>query len=568
MNKRKKQAMIGTAIALVIIVIVAAAVIIKKFTPSDQVMELTEYYKLDADEVLVIMQEEIYEKKGLLEDGVIYLEYETVNEMLNKRFYWDANENILSYTTPTEVIKTEVGSSVYYDNNKKNETDYTIVKTKGEIVYIAIDYVKRYSDMRYEYYETPNRIVIQYDWGDYLVTTVKKPTQLRYEPSIKSDILVELEQNQALTYVDPNEVSEGGFSKVMTEDGIVGYVKNKYVNGSNYDAVESDYEAPEYTHIEKDGAVNLVWHQVTNLDANDNLLNLLEETQGITAVSPTWFKVADNEGNITSLADETYVERAHSYGVEVWALIDDFSSDVDMLELLSYTSRRGKLINEMIAEAIKYNLDGLNIDFENITAEAGIHYIEFIRELSVKCRNNDIVLSIDNYVPTSYTAYYDREEQGVVADYVIIMAYDEHHGGSEVSGSVSSIGFVGNAIENILEMVPEERVIIGIPFYTRQWKETTDDNGNVSVTSEAYSMSRAEALLQDNGIEPEWNDETGQYYGEYEKDGATYKIWLEEEDSIEAKMKLISQAGTAGIACWKLGLEKESVWNVIIKYVN
>ncbi len=568
MDKRTKLAIIGTSVALVLIAILVGAAIVKKFTPSDKVMELTEYYKLNSDEVMVIMQDKISDKKALLEDGNVYLDYDTVVEMLNKRFYWDTNEKILSYTTPTEVIKTKAGSAVYYINEDKKKTNYPIVTIKDNEVYIAADFVKQYSDMRYEYYKTPNRIVIQYKWEDYLFTTVKKATQLRYEPSIKGDILVELKPDQILTYVDTDEVTKGGFSKVMTEDGIIGYVKNKHVAESDYDTVKSDYKAPEYTHIKKDGTINLVWHQVTNMDANDNLTYLLNKTQGVTTVSPTWFKIVDNEGSIDSLADKSYVEKAHSLGIEVWALADDFSAEVDMASLLSYTSRREKLIRELMEEADQYNLDGINIDFENISQEAGADYIEFIRELSVMCRNNSIVLSIDNYVPTSYTAYYDREEQGTVADYLIVMAYDEHHGNSEESGSVASIGFVEDAINSILEMVPKERVIIGIPFYTRQWKETTDKDGNVSVTSKAYGMSGAQALLQDNGIEPKWDDETGQYYGEYEKDGATYKIWLEEEDSIKTKLKLITQADMAGIACWKLGLEKESIWDVINKYLN
>jgi spore germination protein YaaH len=514
------------------------------------------------------MQDKIYDKTALSEDGTIYLDYDTVIGVLNKRFYWDANENLLSYTTPTEIIKTEAGSKAYTVNEDKNKTDYPVVILKGKIPYIALDFVKRYSDMRYEYFKTPDRIVISYQWGDHLFTKVKKDTKLRYEPDIKSDILTELKAEELLTYVDTSEVAKNGFSKVMTKDGIIGYVQNKYLEESYYDAVKSDFKAPEYTHIKEDGAVNLVWHQVTNRVANGNLTKLLNKTKGVTAISPTWFTITDSAGNIASLADKNYVEKAHSLGIKVWALVDDFNTEISMTELLSHTSAREKLIQELLKEAKEYDLDGINIDFEKITEGAGNHYIQFIRELSVRCRNEGLVLSIDNYVPSSYTAYYDREEQGIVADYVVIMAYDEHHAGSDESGSVSSIGFVDNAITNILEMVPKERVIMGIPFYTRQWKETAEENGSVSVSSEAFGMVNAQSVLEKNGVEPKWDDKTGQYYGEYEKDGATYKIWLEEEDSVEAKLKLINKAGMAGIACWKLGLEDSAVWDIINKYVK
>jgi spore germination protein YaaH len=567
MERKTKQAIIGTSIALLIIFIVIIASIMKSLTPSKEVMALDEYYKVNDNEVLIILQDKVYDKKGLLADGKVYLDYDTIISTFNKRFHWDENENILSYTTPTEVIKAEVGSNEYLVNKNKKEVDKPIVKMKGDQVFISIDFIKQYSNLKYEFYNEPNRVVISYKTGDYLYTTVKNSTQLRVEPSIKSDILQQLEPDAKLIYVDTSEVVKKGFSKVMTEDGIIGYVKNKNVRESDYGTIESDYAAPAYTHITKEGTINLVWHQVTNQDANNGLLNLLEKTKSVTTISPTWFKVVNNEGSISSLASETYVNRAHSQGVEVWALVDDFNPEVDMYEVLSYTSKREKLINELIAEVIKYNIDGINIDFERISAQTGEFYIQFIRELSVKCRNNSIVLSIDNYVPADYSAYYDREEQGVVADYVIIMAYDEHHGNSEVSGSVSSLGFVKQAIERTLEMVPKERIIMGIPFYTRLWKEV-QDNGTVKVTSEAIGMSGGMDTLKNNGVEPEWDKEAGQYYGEYQKEDATYKIWLEEDESIETKLKLIDQADLAGIACWKLGLEKESVWNVIQKYIN
>lgn len=568
MNKRKRLGFLGTFIALLIILLVMGAAVIKKYMPSKKVMELTQYYKLDADEVQIIMQNEIYEPKGLLKDGKVYLDYDTVISMLNKRFYWDGNEKILSYTTPLEVIKIELDSDSYYVNEEKEKTDYPIVTMKGDTVYIAAEFVKEYSNMRYEYYENPNRLVIEYKWGDYLFTKVKKDTKLRYEPSIKADILLDLKQGQRLMYVGANEEVNEGFSKVMTDDGIIGYVRNKAVEESYYDTVKNDFVASEYTHIREEGAIRLVWHQVTNKDANGNLERLLSKTQGVTIISPTWFKITDNSGSISSLGDKNYVERAHSLGVKVWGLVDDFSSEVSMLELLSHTSSRENLIRNLMKEVKDLNLDGINIDFERITAESGIHYIQFIRELSVQCRKSGIVLSIDSYVPTNYTAHYDREEQGMVADYVIVMGYDEHHAGSNVSGSVSSIDFVKDAIENILKQVPKEQVIMGIPFYTRLWKEVKDDQGNVTVTSEAYGMGSAQALLSEKGLKPEWNEETGQYYCEFEKDGATYKIWLEEEKSMEQKLKAISEADLAGIAGWKLGLEKTSIWEVIGKYIN
>lgn len=567
MGKRQKQAVIAMGFAFLIIVIVIGFAVVRKLTPSKERMELTDYYKVDGSKALVIMQDTIYEKEALYEDNAAYMDYETVVSYFNERIYWDGNENILIYTTPTEVIKTEVGSKDYYVNKNKQSMNFPIVKTKGTDVYVALEFVAQFSDMKYTFYPSPNRVIIEYRWEDYLYASSKKATQLRYEPSIKSDILVDIPVGEVVMYVDTSDVVANGFSKVMTKEGIIGYVRNKHMGETYYEALKSDYVAPIYRNMQKEGKINLVWHQVTNRAANNNLIGLLESTKGVNVVSPTWYKVESNEGTISSLADATYVERAHSLGIEVWALVDDFNAELDMYELLSFTSRREKLINELIAEAIKYNLDGINIDFEKISLKAGTHFIQFIRELSIKCRSNNIVLSIDNYVPTSYSAYYNIKEQGIVADYVIIMAYDEHYSGSEVSGSVSSISFVENAVKNTLEMVSEDKIIMGVPFYTRLWKEVQEGD-KITVTSEAYGMTAGMNVLKDNGVQPEWNEVTKQYYGEFKKEDALYKMWLEEDESIEAKLKVIFGSNVKGIAGWKLGLEKESVWNTIIKYVN
>lgn len=567
MDRKQKQALIGSGVVIGLILIIAAYFLIKALTPSKEKMALDEYYGAQEGEVTLILQDHIYEQSGLMIDGVIYIDYETVVEEFNHRFYWDSNENILTYTTPTELIRTEVGSNDYSVNKSKNSLNYQIVKTNGTQVYIALEYVAMFSDMQYVVYEEPDRVVFTYQWGEYLYTTVKKDTQVRFEASIKSDVLEEVEKDTKLMLVDTSEESPKNFTKVITEDGVIGYVKNNYLNTSEYETLTSTYTEPDYTHISKDYTVNLVWHQVTNQDANGNLNTLLENTKGVTTISPTWFSVSSNEGSISSLASESYVEKAHNLGLEVWALIDDFSSSVDMYQVLSKTSTREKLINELVGEVIKYNIDGINIDFETITADSASHYIQFLRELSIKCRSNGIVLSIDNYIPAAYNMFYDRTEQGVIADYIIVMGYDEHHAGSDVSGSVSSISFFTQALLDTLDEVPASRVIMAMPFYTRIWKETTED-GETTVTSEARSMDSAWDFMTGNGAEPAWDDETGQYYAEFEQDGVVYKCWFEEEESIEGRMRVVSEQNIAGVAAWRLGFERSSVWNVIMKYVN
>ena len=568
MDRRAKLAAAGSIFVLVVIVIAVSAILIKRFTPSREVMPLEEYYQAEEGDVLVMLHDQYCEETAKLIDGQIYFRFDMVQELFNHRFYWDENENILSYTTPTEIIRAEVGSQDYTVNMNKTTAQYQIVKTQGDAVYLAAEFVKQYSDMDYQFYEDPDRVTVQYEWKDYLYADVRRATQLRTEPDIKSPILRELETGEKLLYVDAaTEQEQNGFVKVMTADGIIGYVQTRALTDSYYETLESDFEAPVYTSIQRDYTINMVWHQVTNQSANDNVMSLLENTKGITAISPTWFRIASVDGTLSSLASESYVARMKEQGIEVWALVDDFRPDVDTFEVLSYTARRERLVNDSIASAIKYGLNGINIDFESLDVETGPHYIQFLRELSVKCRTNGIVLSVDNYVPASYNAFYDREEQGEIVDYVIIMGYDEHHSRSETAGSVASIGYTREALENTLEEVPAEKIIMGIPFYTRLWREATID-GVTSLSSEALSMASAESVIEQYGAEPVWDEETGQYYIEYERDGAVYKMWQEEERSIEEKMKVIHDAQIAGVAAWRLGYETPEIWNVILRYVN
>ena len=357
----------------------------------------------------------------------------------------------------------------------------------------------------------------------------------------------------------------------------------------------------------------MAWHQITNADANTTIASVLQNTKGINVISPTWFYLNDNNGNITSLASSDYVNYCHQKGIEVWALVSNLENkDVDTTSVLTYTSKRENLINNLISAAIQYNFDGINVDFEALSSEVGDSYIQFIRELSLKCANNGIVLSVDDYVPSSFTAFYNRAEQATFADYVVVMAYDEHYAGSEEAGSVASIGFVKEGVANTLKEVPADQLILGMPFYARVWSETpvddttgadsttqTSDNNNndtdetdnaaadaqaadeaagtsdsadsyqlFTLDSYATSMSEIQKLISTNAAEPVWSDIDGQYYVQYENNGITYKIWVENAASLEEKLKVLQENQLAGGSFWKLGLELPSIWDTIIKYIN
>lgn len=584
MKKKVVPFLAVIALILVVILFMVLSSIIDKYTPSKERQDLAEYYQVSGDdEVALMLNNELLDIKGKLIDGVVYLDYETVHDLINDRFYWDANENILLYATPTDLVSVHAESNSYSVTKDTRSMDHTIVKAGASTAYIAIDFVKLYSDFDYVIYTEPNRVLITDDWGEITVSTVKRDTEIRYRGGIKSPILADVTKGTELTVLEPDT----DWTKVATTDGIVGYIKSKWLNASTTQTLTSDYIPEEFTHIKKDFKINMVWHQVTSQDANNTLSSLLQNTKGVNVISPTWYYLNDNNGNIVSLANSDYVNYCHQNNIEVWALFSNLeNTEVDTTEVLTHTSKRENLVNNLISEAIQYNLDGINVDLESISPEVEDAYIQFIRELSLKCANNNIVLSVDNYVPTSYTAFYDREEQALFADYVVIMAYDEYYVGCEEAGPVASIGFVKDGVSNTLKEVPADQIILGMPFYTRVWCETPiaddtsaesneaseDDSADSYVlydlSSYATSMNEVANLLSANGVEPVWWDEYGQYYAEYENSGSTYKIWIENAASLEEKLKVLQSNNLAGGSFWKLGLESSNVWDTIIKYIN
>ena len=255
--------------------------------------------------------------------------------------------------------------------------------------------------------------------------------------------------------------------------------------------------------------------------------------------------------------------QAHEKGLKVWGLVDNFSENMSTTTVLSKTSSRQNLENHLVTYALKSGLDGINIDFESLSEDVGIHFLQFLRELSIQCHENNLVLSVDNPVPEDFTSHYDRTEQGKVVDYVIIMGYDEHYVGSD-AGSVASLSWVEQGVKDTLAEVPAKRTILAIPFYTRLWKTT--DGG--ALTSEAIGMDQAQQVISENGAETYWDKATSQNYGTYEGDGATYQIWLEDAQSVAEKVKLISKYELAGVAEWKLGFENSGIWSVITENLS
>ena len=553
-------------LVLILIVLVAAAgigtALIRRYMPSGEKMDGSEYFSLnDSSETALVVNRELKEKKAKIIDGRYYIENTVVGEYINGRFYWDEKNQVMLYTLPTEMFQISPDTTEYQTSQGVQSTDYVILRREGDSCYLDLEFIQQYTDMEYQTYDDPARLVIRTEWNEETMVTALKDSQIRQKGGIKSIIVDEIAEGEQLYLLDQMD----NWSQVATEDGYTGYIRNEDISEPEQVMFSHESTQPEYTSIQKDYKINLAWHQMTTADGNATLAEMVAGSQGINTISPTWFSIADNSGNITSLASADYVNQAHSMGMEVWALIDNFSTEVDTLAVLSDTQARANIINQLMAQADAVGLDGINVDFESITEEQGPHYVQFIREISIACRNRGLVLSIDNPVPMPYSTHYNRREQGIVADYVINMGYDEHHSGDTEAGSVASLGFVRQSIEDTLQEVPAEKVINAIPFYTRLWKEPY---GGGNLTSEVLGMDGASSFISENGMDVYWDSEAGQNVAMLDGEDGLYSIWVEDEQSIEEKMKLVQEYQLAGVAAWKLGFERDSVWPIIAQYLQ
>lgn len=541
-----------TVILTIVLLAGAAAgfILYRKYKPSKEQVDQNEWYQASGDEMALFLDSVLVEGvKGRYIDGQTYLQLDWIDEAVNEKFYWDEENRQLIYTLPDQIV--------YANEETMGSSGKPLVVQQDGQVWLLSSLVTAYTNVRIDTYDTDNvrRVFVDTSWEPQQLAAVKKKSALRIRGGVKSAMITEVPSDSEVIVLEQLD----NWSRVRTEDGQVGYLANRRLKETESRTLVSTFTEPEYTSISMDGPVVLVWYQVTNRQANQAMENLVSNTKGVNVIAPTWFMLTDNQGNYESLADKNYVDRAHSMGLQVWAVLDNFNKGENVQSEILFASMaaRKKLIASLMQDAKTYGFDGINLDVEGIKASAGPHYVQFIRELSIDCRKEGLVLSIDSYVPASYSAFYNWAEQGRVADYVVMMGYDEHYAGGE-AGSVASIGYERQGIEDLLKQVPKEKLISAIPFYTRIWKE--DASGT---TSQSLGIADAKAWVEDNQVELYWQDDLGQYYGETQKDGVNYEIWMEEERSLALKMQLIRDNGLAGVACWRLGLEPADIWDTV-----
>ena len=563
MKEQQKKKAAPVLVVLILIVLVGAAgvgsFLINRYKPGTEYMAGNEYFNLtDENSVALIQNGELLEEQAVLIGGEPYAAYTYVESQLNSCFYWDEETKGILLTTSGGVQTLLPGDAAV----AKTPGGQPAVQQESDgNVYISLDVVKEYTDLDYAYYSDPNRVVIRNEWDGVEQATVQSDTaQVRQKGGIKSLILADVQKGDTLLYLENLD----NWCKVMTADGYTGYIRTEDI--SEPEAIEArTAKKDSYERITRDHKINLVWHQSTSTESNDAMAEMTAEMTGVNVISPTWFSVTDETGTISSLASADYVKLAHEAGREVWGLIDNFNEAFDETTDLAYASVRSRIIEQLLAEAASCGMDGINVDFENLK-EAGIpHYLQFLRELTSAAHAQNLVVSVDTPVPQAYTMYYQRGEQARFVDYMIVMAYDEHFAGSEEAGSVSSLPFVQQAVEEMTRVMPADQVICGIPFYTRVW---TEKFGQSAITSVVLGMDGAKNYAKENQMTETWDASLGQNVATVETSDARYTIWMEDEQSMEEKLKVIQSADLAGVAEWKLGFECVDVWSLISEYIE
>ena len=560
MNKSTagKKRIVIVAAFVILIVVMAAMFMIVRYTPTKEKMNGYVFFNLDksTDKTMVIIDGKQYSDTGVVTDGIHYLPQEFVADNINAGFYYDKESQAVLYSDSSYMYTYMSGKNVYTDDTGKTyNTDYPVVIDINGECFIAWEYIAEHTDCEYAYGSEPERINISIERENKQCVTVKKKSAVRYRGGVKSPVLEYVQKGDRLVYEDDLD----DWIKVTTVTGYTGYIKKTEASDTfEYIREEKNYETHNYNM--KDDKVTLVWFQVSGVAGNSGIDNNIATASGVNVLAPTWYSVTDSSGSMSCYASTGLVNKMHQRGTNVWALVSDFDTNVDFAALYSSKKARTNMVNTLINDAEKYGFDGINLDFENIKSAYAKDYLQFVRELSIECERKGLVLSTDNYKPEAYNRCYNLKEQSRFVDYVIVMAYDEHYAGTD-AGSVASLPFVKEAVEDTVQLVGKEHVIAGIPFYTRIWI-TTDGN----TTSRAVGMQAAVDQLNSDGQVALWNDDCGQYVASYTVGNATRQIWFEEEKSIEAKMQVIQENNVAGVAGWKLGLEKSSVWSVISKY--
>lgn len=507
----------------------------------------------------LVIEDSVFQEMDpfITEMGEVLVRFDIIKKEIDPYIFWDEKVQKVTITTRDKTIRLKTDSLRAMVNTKPVWIKIP-VKIHREKPYIPIEFLAEFFGIRVTKFPDRNTVVIDFLEKERQVAEIPKKQPLKAYPSPLSFNYKVLETGEKVCIYG----NKGEWYLVRTDEGILGYIKKpRNIKTVVYGKPDFDNSIPAPWKPAR-GKINMVWDYIGGKTPDMSGISI----KGLDVISPTWFSLVDEEGNIDNKGDINYVRWAHNNGYKVWALIDNsFNPDITST-VLNNTELREKVINQILVYAGLYNLDGINIDFENVYLEDRDALTQFVRELAPILREQGLVISIDVTVKSlseNWSLCYDRKNLGQAVDYMILMAYDEHWAGSPVSGSVASIGWVERGIRSLLEEVPAHKVILGLPFYTREWQERLLEGGKLEVKSKALSMASAQQHIRENKADVVWKEEYGQHFATYTKGEYTFKVWLEDERSIDLKSSLIKKYNLAGAASWRRGFEEPEIWEVL-----
>ncbi|WP_045521749.1 glycosyl hydrolase family 18 protein [Neobacillus niacini] len=505
---------------------------------------------------------------ALVEGNSIFLPLSFMQENIDNSIIFDEKSKSIIITTAEKVIQMPTDSLTFFVNQKPVELHVTPIISKDGQIFVAIEPLLSYYPIQYSVLEDTGAVWIQKNGDHYFQGEITgedvhlEKLRLRTKPSLKAPYTAEMSKQEAVMI----EAEEEDYYLVRKENGLSGYINKKYVKKNKEINIAITQESETISVPKINGPIQLTWEAVYTKNPDHTQI---PEMTGVNVVSPTWFSLAGNDGSIKNLASLEYSKWAQSKGYQVWGLFSNSFDPVMTHEALKDFETRQKIIVQLLHFSQMYQLQGINFDIENVKQEDGPLVTQLMREATPYLHEAGLVVSMDITFyageNNNWSSFYERDKLAGIADYLIIMAYDEHPGSSAVAGSVSSLPWVETNLQSLLKDVPNEKLILGVPLYTRLWKEQIKEDGTTDVTSQSMSMAKVKEWITEKGLQPVYDDASGQNYAEYyaEDEKATYKVWIEDELSLNKRANLASTYQLAGVASWSRLFGDQTAWTAI-----
>lgn len=518
----------------------------------------------------IIVQGKVMKEGAITENSTVKLPLSVLQQPslgLKDWIHYEQKSGHIILTNVDKVLRLKTNLLTATMNSK--QYDLTVAaEVKADNVYIPVTPLEELYGLKVELDEVTH-IVTVIPAGD-AVQRGKADTDeviIRHEPTIRSPIAERIVPGKEVRIWGEDD----GWYRVQSPQGYVGYAAKDKLQLSQVERIAApEKEEPFVAWKVMGRKINMTWEAV--YAKNPNIADIGPLT-GVNVVSPTWFELIDGTGKIRSKADKAYIDWAHKKGMQVWALFSNGFEPERTTSVLADADKRFYMIQQLLAYAQMYKLQGINVDFENVVTSDKANLVQFVKELTPLLHEQGLVVSID-VTPKSnsemWSKFLDRAALGKIVDYMMIMAYDEHWASSPKSGSVASLPWVEQALVKIMEEdnVPAGKLVLAAPLYARLWTEKKDETGSIKVSSKALGMDTVTGIVKDRKLKPVFDAKAGQNYVEYTENGALQRIWIEDAVSMKARVALVMKYDLAGLATWQRTFQSDSIWAIIDNSLN